>query len=276
MAAGRKKSYTLSEALDYLDNLEVSSCDESEDEDNGKPKSAQIFIQPPVNCNDMDSDINSGDEKVAYGDASVLSSNQLLGCAVLEMKFKNTKVVRGGDDKQNKTNDNQDLAPELIKKKKKSKIKHINKWKHSDLPVIDDFEWNLPIPVLDSHEPPSSLFEKFLTDYILQLICNETVRYAQSKRSHSYKLELHGLKAFIAILLISGYVDIPRRPMFWECSTDVHNDAVSSMMSGNRFDEIMKYLHLANNTSLDPNDKSGKIRPLLVKLNEQCLFQLTP
>ena len=42
------------------------------------------------------------------------------------MKLTNGKVVRGKDDKQNKTNDNQDLPPELKKKKKKSKDKHIN------------------------------------------------------------------------------------------------------------------------------------------------------
>ena len=109
----------------------------------------------------------------------------------------------------NKTNDNQDLPPEPKKEKKKSKVKHINKCKHSDLPVIDDFEWNLPIPALDSHEPLASLFKTFLTDDILQFICNESVRYAQNKRNHSYKLELHDLKAFIAILVIDGHVDLP-------------------------------------------------------------------
>ena len=98
MATGKKKSYTPSEALDYLDNLEVSSSDESEDEDDRNLKSAQIFIQPPVNCNDINSDINSGDENVAYGNASVLSGNQLLGCAVSEMKLTNAKEVRGNDD----------------------------------------------------------------------------------------------------------------------------------------------------------------------------------
>ena len=105
MATGKKKSYTLSEALDYLDNLEVSSSDESEDEDDGKLKSAQIFIHLPVNCNDMNSDINSGDENVVDGNASGLSGNQLLGCAVLKMKLTNAKVVRGNDNQQNKTND---------------------------------------------------------------------------------------------------------------------------------------------------------------------------
>ena len=76
------------------------------------------------------------------------------------------------------------------------------------MPVIDDFECNLPIPALDSYETLSSLFEKFLADDILQFTCNESVRYAQSKGSHSCKLELQDLKAFIAVLLISGYVDL--------------------------------------------------------------------
>ena len=115
-----------------------------------------------------------------------------------------------------------------------------------------------------------------LTDDILQFICSESVRYAKSKGSHSFKLELHDLKFFIAILLISGYVDLPRRPILWGYSADVHNDAVSSMMSRNRFDKIMKYLDLTDNTSLDPNDKFSKIRPLLDKLNEQCLSNYLP
>ena len=38
MATEKKNSYTLSEALDYFDNLEVPSSDESEDEDYEKLK----------------------------------------------------------------------------------------------------------------------------------------------------------------------------------------------------------------------------------------------
>ena len=63
--------------------------------------------------------------------------------------------------------------------------------------------------------------------------------------------------------------------MFWECSADVHNDAVSSMMSRKRFDDIMKYLHLADNTSLDPNNKFSKVRSLLDKLNINSVFPTT-
>ena len=48
------------------------------------------------------------------------------------------------------------------------------------------------------------------------------------------------------------------------------------MMSRNRFDEIMKDVHLSDNSSLDPNEKFSKVRPLLDKLNEQCLSNYLP
>ena len=57
-----------------------------------------------------------------------MSGNELLGCAVLDIKLTNGKIVRRNDDEQNKANDNQDMPPEPKKKKKKKlKIKHINK-----------------------------------------------------------------------------------------------------------------------------------------------------
>ena len=74
-----------------MHNLEVSSSDESEHKAIQKLKSAQIFIHPPVNCNNINSDIDPGDENVAVGDASVLSGNQLLGYAILEMKQTNKR-----------------------------------------------------------------------------------------------------------------------------------------------------------------------------------------
>ena len=45
MATGKKKSYTLSEALDYLGNLEVFYSDESEDEGDEKLNSASCKLR---------------------------------------------------------------------------------------------------------------------------------------------------------------------------------------------------------------------------------------
>ena len=55
-------------------------------------------------------------------------------------------------------------------------------------------------------------------------------------------------KAFIADLLISEYVDVPRHLMFWK------KISVSSLISVNRFVEIMPNRHLVNNSTLVPNE----------------------
>ena len=85
------------------------------------------------------------------------------------------------------------------------------------------------------------------------------------------------MKAFRTIILVSGYVELPRPPMYWEHNEeDNHNPTVSSLLTRNRFDEIMKNLYLADNSNLDKEDKFAKMRPLTNKLNEQCLANYLP
>ena len=110
----------------------------------------------------------------------------------------------------------------------------------------------------------------------MKFICEGSIKYAISKGNHSFTINNNTLKAFIAILLVSNYVDLPRRPMYWEHNEDTHNTTVSSLLSRNRFDEIMQNLHLADNSNLDKEDKFAKVRPLIDKLNEQCLANYLP
>ena len=82
-----EKTFTLSQALDCLDNLDISS--DSEEESLGELQSAKIYLQLPLNSNRPSSDVDSGDENLAAADTSNLSSNQLLSSAVLEIKCRN-------------------------------------------------------------------------------------------------------------------------------------------------------------------------------------------
>ena len=70
-----EKTFTLGQALDYLDNLEVRS--DSEEESLCDLQSAKIYLQPPFNSNRPSSVIDSGDENTAAADTSNLSGNQL-------------------------------------------------------------------------------------------------------------------------------------------------------------------------------------------------------
>ena len=74
------KTFMLNQALEYLDNLEVSS--DSEEESLGELQSGKIYLQPPLNSNRPSSDVDFGNENTAAADTSNLRGNQLLNSAV--------------------------------------------------------------------------------------------------------------------------------------------------------------------------------------------------
>ena len=197
--------FTLSQAFDCLDNLEVSS--DSEEQSLGDLQSTKIYLQSRLNSNRPNSDVDFKYENTAAADTSSLSGNQLLSSVVLEIKCPSGKVIVG------KSEDTATEAPvQKAKRRKKGNSQHVNKWIHSDISLPTGFKWTLPDPVLETAKPPVSLFEKFFTDDIMKFICDESIRYAISKGNHSFAIDTNTSKALIAILLVSGYVDLPRRP----------------------------------------------------------------
>ena len=88
-----EKTFTLSQALDYLDNLERNS--DSEEESLGDLQSAKIYLQPPLNSNRPSSDVDYGNENTAAANAINLNGNQLLSSVVLEIKCPSGKGIVG-------------------------------------------------------------------------------------------------------------------------------------------------------------------------------------
>lgn len=103
------------------------------------------------------------------------------------------------------------------------------------------------------------------------MLATETNRYAAQKGGNFLEVTTGEIRCFIGILLISGYIDLPRYTMFWEEATDVNNELVSTAMRRNRFKDIKRFFHCANNEQLDQQDKFSKIRPLFNYLNDKYL-----
>ena len=89
-------------------------------------------------------------------------------------------------------------------------------------------------------------------------------------------MTIEKFKSFLAILLLSGYNELPRQEMYWERQEDSHNALVASLLSKNEFEESKKFLHLCDNNSIDPADKFAKVRPLFDSINETCLRHYQP
>nr|CAI5862643.1 unnamed protein product [Callosobruchus analis] len=58
--------------------------------------------------------------------------------------------------------------------------------------------------------------------------------------------------------------------MYWELNLDTRNELLYKSMRRNRFERILKFLHLASNKNIDHGDKLWKIRPFVNKVKNMC------
>lgn len=89
-----------------------------------------------------------------------------------------------------------------------------------------------------------------------------TNRYAIQKLVHNFNATADEMMTFIEVMLLSGYHPLPYRRLYWKQDPDVHVILVSDAIYRNRFDELMGFLHLADNQANDGTDKMYKIRPV--------------
>lgn len=106
------------------------------------------------------------------------------------------------------------------------------------------------------------VFETLFDQEVVELIVEQSKKYAMQKNQHDFHFNGEDLKIFVGILLFSGYLSMPRENMYWCLDEDVRNSYISNNMPRNRFHEIKRYLHLADNANLDVTDKMAKVRPL--------------
>ena len=81
----------------------------------------------------------------------------------------------------------------------------------------------------------------------------------------------HDIKSFITILMLSSYVDVYSKKQYWSIDCDTRNDLITRIMTRNRFRNILRYLHLADNNAIDEDDRFFKVRQYLDIIREKCL-----
>ena len=132
---------------------------------------------------------------------------------------------------------------------------------------------------------PVKFFSDFFDNDVIQMIVTYSKLYARSKGNNTFSSELYArskgnntfsamsdeMRAFLEVLLVSDYSPDPRRYLHWTEADDVHNEAIAFAFTRNRFEEIMKYIHLSDNARLGVGDKMAKVRPLLSMKNERFL-----
>ena len=102
-----------------------------------------------------------------------------------------------------------------------------------------------------------------------------TNRYAQTNRSSKPKARawtdtaVAEMKAFIGLLIIMGVVKLPRLVMYWQTSNPLITVCrITDVMFRTQFQQIFRFLHLADSSQQIPRGESGydklyKVRKLL-------------
>ena len=135
-------------------------------------------------------------------------------------------------------------------------------WIEGDLEeVIKPF----PIPDYNKYEEMNYLeiFELFVDNDVIELLVSQSRKYALFCNQPDPKISADEMKCAISILIVTGYNELPGRDFYWDSQKDIRNFMVSESMRRDRFRQIVKFLHCADNTQPIVGDKMCKLRPLM-------------
>ncbi|XP_044729481.1 piggyBac transposable element-derived protein 3-like [Chrysoperla carnea] len=240
-------------------------------EDDSLTISADIFITPPGN--DDLSDEDSGSEDVV--EISNLSRRQLLAEAEVRRTVPPSEgvleTVEDIDDINQKGEEEQPSTSQAVEHPaKKARTIFKRKWKQTDITAKPEKEHSTSEFVLNK-DNPLEFFEMFFDDEVLELLRSSTEKNAIVKGHVNFRLTIEEVKNFIGILLLSGYNSASRYRLYWDQNIDTHHPGVTSCMTRNRFEELLRFFHACDNSNLPPDDKFGKVRPLWNMMNERWL-----
>lgn len=121
-----------------------------------------------------------------------------------------------------------------------------------------------------SGKSPIELFNLFFDDEMLHLIIEQTNIYA-SQCNVPFIVESHDIKRFIGFLFFTGYHKLPEWKLYWSNDPSFGVEIIRNAFPRNRAEMIKRFIHLADNTKIDPTDKFAKVRPMVDLCNKRFI-----
>ena len=244
------RGITLNEALDLL-------------EDENKP--FNLFVEPP-DVAELTDEV-SGEEDFCVTN---LTGSQLRAAAEIRYRKQHDEP-----DPERAETSNQASSSDKCPPTKSKKV----------YPTTSDFSWSTDqgnskgSPIFPEANyskyrdfSPREMFELFFDESLFDPIVEQSNLYCQSTNISAPPVTKDEIKFFFAILIVSGYAQLPSKALFWNSNDDLRNNAVYMAMRRNRFDHIMRILHFSDNIEINPDDKYTKLRPLISSLQQKFML----
>ncbi|XP_036345677.1 piggyBac transposable element-derived protein 3-like [Rhagoletis pomonella] len=295
-----RRGLSLQQMLDYIQEL-----DEAEDQNQLTDIPTAIYIEPPVDGNISGED-DAEDECGGIPD-NVCPAQLKGGCEVVMTSGRHLQNFDEEDEigapnikdlpvivvedtyqgmEEQPTTSNRATSPDRRRLRKvRPKPSNValppgNKeatfeWVKNDSPSL------IPIFPVANYEDcrnllPHQQFEKFFDDTLLGHICEQSAVYAIEQNGPNPNITVSELRAFIGILIITGYNYHASYRNLWSQDEDIRNNLVSDTMRRNRFQDILQSLHFEDNSKASSKtgvnaDKMWKLRPLTDHLKAKMI-----
>eukprot|EP00731_Ephydatia_muelleri_P017412 Em0010g510a len=136
-------------------------------------------------------------------------------------------------------------------------------------------------PTFTVGEDAGEIFNHFFTDSLIDHIVIQTNKYAQETMEPTKFLKWKSvtteeLRAYFGFMILMGLVRMPELEDYWKLDPVFNYPPIASRISRNRFKEISRFLHFADNQSLvnrgEPGfDRLGKVRPVIEEISKSLL-----
>ena len=125
---------------------------------------------------------------------------------------------------------------------------------------------------------PADCLQLFISEELINLLVEQSTLYAAQRQLNASAVTVANIKVMLAIMMLSGYSRVPYRRLYWRQEGDVFNSLVTQGMRRDTFEQLMRVLHLADNTKMDANspDPFFKVRPLFETINKCNKLLVTP
>lgn len=144
------------------------------------------------------------------------------------------------------------------------------------------FKYNQPygpnVPV--DLESPLAIFETFFDSQLFEHIKIQTELYT-SQKNKNFTTSIEELKAFLGLLILMVFHKLPSLKLYWSTDLNFHVERVAKVMSVKRFLQLLRFLHMNDNTQIPKRGESDfnklyKVLPLIESLKPKFIKNFNP
>lgn len=133
---------------------------------------------------------------------------------------------------------------------------------------------DLSAEFLELDSPVQFFFKLFPKDLFAEIARQTNLYIVMKDTNMSFRVTETDIQQFIGLVYIMSLVNLPRVTKHW--SSGLGTSQVKDTMPVNKFEKIRRFIHFNDNSNMAPRDHADhdrlfKIRPILMKLNENCL-----